>query len=106
MSSQERKPNKKVLESARKYYIKLTRKLPGSEKRTYKSEQQLAKEIATRKKNFAEDGPKCFKPTIAITEEKKHNGKACKNGEERTTNYCIKELNKYDKEKTRWAFNC
>ncbi len=96
-------PTEKTLDKARAYHIKLTRKLPAQGKRTYKSEEQLKKEIASRKKNWSKGGPKCFRPTVAITEEKKHNGRPCKKGEERTTNFCIKQLNPYDKDKTRWV---
>jgi hypothetical protein len=90
-------------DKARKYYVKLTRKLPNSNKRVYKSEEQLQKEIANRRKNWNKGGPKCFRPTIAITEEKKHHGTPCKKGEERTANFCIKQLNVYDRDKTRWV---
>lgn len=96
-------PTENTLAKARAYHIKLTRKLPEQSKRVYKSEEQLKKEIKSRKLNWINGGPKCFRPTVAITEEKKHNGKPCKQGEERSTNYCIKELNAYDKSKTRWV---
>ncbi len=95
-------PSEKTLDKARSYYIKLTRKLPEQPKRIYKSEEQLKREIASRKKNWNKGSPKCFRPTIAITEEKKHNGMSCKKSEERTVNYCIKQLQPYEKNKTRW----
>ena len=96
-------PTEPTKDKARTYYVKLTRKLPDSNKRVYKSEEQLKREIANRKKNWSKGGPKCFRATVAITEEKKHHGNPCKKGMERTVNYCIKQLRVYEKDKTRWV---
>lgn len=46
--------------------------------------------------------PTCKKSTIAVTEKKKHEGKPCKKGEERTANYCVKQLSTYKKEKVKF----
>lgn len=95
-------PTNGTLEEARKYHVKLTRKLPNSSKRTYKSEEQLKGEIAMRKTNWSKGGPKCYKPTVAVAEQKAHNGKKCPRGQERTANFCVKEIQPYNKDKMKW----
>ena len=95
-------PLNSTLEDARKYHVKLTRKLPKSSKRTYKSEAELKEQVATRKKNWENGGPKCYKPTVAIVEQKAHNGKKCPRGQERTPNFCVKEITPYNKDKIKW----
>ncbi len=95
-------PTKATLEQARKYHVKLTRKLPLSSKRTYKTEAQLKEEIATKKENWSKGGPKCYHPTIAVQEQKAHNGKRCPRGTERTTNFCVKDMQPFQKEQIRW----
>ena len=95
-------PSNRTLEEARKYHVKLTRKLPNSPKRTYKSEEELKGDIAQRKTNWAKGGPKCYNPTVAVTEQKAHNGKKCPRGQERTANFCVKEIQPYNKDKVRW----
>lgn len=96
-------PTKKTLNEAKQYYIKLTRKLPNIQTRVYKSEKELKNEIDNKKQNWKNGGPKCFKPTIAIAEQTKHYGKKCPQGQERTTNFCVKEINQIlNKDKIRW----
>ena len=95
-------PSNQTLEQARKYHVKLTRKLPNSPKRTYKSEEELKEQVVTRKKNWDKGGPKCYKPTMAVAEQKAHNGKKCPRGQERTANFCIKEIEPYKKDKVKW----
>lgn len=95
-------PTTKTLEQARKYHIKLTRKLPNSQQRVYKSENQLKDEIKNKKENWSKDGPKCFRPTVAVSEKKMHYGNKCPKNQERTKNFCDKELKKVDDKKIRW----
>jgi hypothetical protein len=47
--------------------------------------------------------PRCKKPTVAINEKKAHNGSPCKKGEERTKNFCVKQMSPYDAKKTAWV---
>lgn len=46
--------------------------------------------------------PKCKKSTVAVSEKKKHDGKPCKKGEERTANYCVKSMSPYKKDAVKW----
>jgi hypothetical protein len=93
---------KEILEEARKYRVKVTRKLPNSNKRTYKGEQELKDDIAARKQNWNKDGPRCYRATMAVAEQKAHNGKKCPKGQERTENFCVKEIQPIAKDKVRW----
>jgi hypothetical protein len=95
-------PSERTLEQAHKYHVKLTRKLPNSPKRIYKSEDELKEQVTTRKKNWEKGGPKCYKPTMAIAEQKAHDGKKCPKGQERTRNFCVKEIEQYKKDNIRW----
>lgn len=95
-------PSEETLNKARKYHIKLTRKLPNSPKRVYKTEKELANEIEKRKRKWSKGGPKCFRPTQAITELKRHNGQPCPKGQERTEHFCVKEIKPYDKKNVKW----
>lgn len=45
----------------------------------------------------------CKKSTVAVAEKKKHEGKPCKKGEERTTNYCVKKLSPYKKDEVKFV---
>jgi hypothetical protein len=76
--------------------------LPNSPKRTYKSEEELKADIAARKNNWAKGGPKCYNPTVAVNELKMHNGKKCPRRQERTANFCVKEIQPYNKDKVKW----
>lgn len=95
-------PSEKTLSQARKYHVKLTRKLPNSQKRVYKSENELKKQIKQRKLNWSKKGPKCFKTTQVVSELKRHNGASCPKGHERTANFCIKQIAPYKKENVKW----
>lgn len=95
-------PSNSTLEEARKYHVKLTRKLPNSPKRIYKSDKELKADIASRKTNWSKGGPKCFNPTVAIAEKKVHNGKKCPRGQDRMANFCVKEIQPYNKDKVKW----
>jgi hypothetical protein len=98
------KASKELKEEAHRYYLKTTRQVPKSPHRIAKSAKELETEIANRKNNFAKGGPKCFKTPIAIDEKKKHDNKPCAPGEERTKNYCVKQLTekKMDPSHFRW----
>lgn len=92
-----------IKELAKKYYVKLTRKSPGSDKRIPKPDSQLLRETESRIKNLARGAPLCKKPTIAVNEKMAHHGRPCRPGQERTASYCVKKLAPYKPESTRWV---
>jgi hypothetical protein len=96
------KINSSIKNFAKKYYVKLTRKVPGEEKRIYKSEKELLRETEHRIKIW-DKSPHCRKSTEVIAEKKLHKGKPCPVGQERTKNFCVKKMNPYVPEKTKWV---
>ena len=91
-----------IKDFAKKYFVKLTRKVPNKDKRQLKSEKELIRETENRVK-ISNKSPICRKSTEVINEKKKHNGKLCKPGEERTKNFCVKKIKEYDADKTKWV---
>lgn len=91
-----------IKDFAKKYFVKLTKKVPGKDKRVPKSEAELLRVTEHRVRNW-DKTPHCRKSTEVINEKKKHNGKPCKPGEERTKNFCIKKIKEYDADKTKWV---
>ena len=97
--------NTNIITMAKKYSVKLQRKLPHSTEVIPKGIGELIRETQSRMKNWANTAPKdrCYKPTIAINEKRLHNGKACKKDEERTKNFCLKKLKTVDLNKVKWT---
>jgi len=94
-----------VIDMAKKYHVKLNRKLPKSAVTVRKGINEIARETESRIKNWANSEPKdrCYKPTVAINELHKHYGKPCKKNEERTKNFCLKKLASVDFDKVKWT---
>jgi hypothetical protein len=76
-----------IKDFVRKSFVQITSSVPGEDKRKIKTNKT----------------PICRKSTEVINEKKKHNGKPCKPGEERTKNFCIKKIKEYDANKTKWV---
>lgn len=93
-----------IKDEARRLHVKLTRKLPKSPKRVPKSPKELKRDTEKHKKYVQTHPPKpCKKSTVAINVKHAHHGAPCKDGEERTKNYCVKTLSPFDAKKTKWV---
>lgn len=100
------KQSQTAKEEAKAYSVKLTRKAPNSPHRIPKGERELQREVESRKRNWANGNPRCYKPTVAVAEKRKHHGGPCAKGEERTKSFCVKPLptpKPIPKEQRKWV---